>query len=243
MWSVLYAVLLWHEGPLGVMKSLVTGGAAAQMYFLFVYAQLVVLTPLLYRGLKACRALVYAVTPVALIAYELATLAGYPLPVLHRLFPMWMLFYVVGLDWPRWKKLVEGKFGTCLALWAGCLCLQLVEGFCWNAFGDYNMATTQLKVTSMLSSLAAIAVLMALPGRARAWASGSVLAGLGDVSFGVYLCHIAVLAVVGKVLGLLALPVALATFLKWGLTLGLSCAFCVVASKVLPRRVAGWIGC
>ena len=234
---------LGHKGPLGILQNLLTGGAAAQMYFLYVYAQLVVLTPLIYRGLKSCRGLVYAVTPVALIAYEAATAMGYSVPVVGRLFPMWMLFYVVGLDWGRWKRLVEGNFGRCVILWGVCLCLQLAEGFCWNALGDYNMATTQVKVSSMICSLAAIGLIMSLPGLVRSWSASSLLARLGDVSFGVYLCHIIVLSVVAYVLGLLALPIVVVTVLKWGLTLGLSCLFCAAANKVLPRKVAGWLGC
>ncbi len=242
IWSVFYAAALGHMGALGVLKALLTGGAAAHMYFLFVYAQLVVLTPLIYKCLRACRPLVYAVTPVSLVAYEVAIALGAPPLHLGRLFLFWMLFYVVGLDWRRLKGLVEGRFGTCVAIMAACLCLQFAEGSCWNVAGNYNMATTQVKLSSMACSLAVIAVFMTMPGRVRSWASGSLLTRLGDVSFGVYLCHMAILALVGKALGFLLLPVALATLLKWGLTLGLSCVFCAVVSKVLPRKVAGWIG-
>lgn len=242
IWSVLYGVVLGHLGLLGILKALITASAAAQMYYLLVYMQLVLLTPLLYKGLKACPILVYSITPAALIVYELVTAMGHPFPLISRLFPMWLLFYVVGLDWARWRRLIEGGFVLCLALWAGCLCLQFVEGFWWNAFGDYNMATTQIKLTSMASSLAGIAVLIALPEKAKAWASGTVLVKLGNVSFGVYLCHMLALAVVASELDVFVLPVLLVTVLKWVLTLGISCVFCVVAGRLLPRKIAGWIG-
>ncbi len=156
---------------------------------------------------------------------------------------MWVLFYVMGLDWPSWKRFVEGKIGVFSALWAACLCLQLGEGFCWNAAGDYVTAVAQVKVSSMLCSLMAICFFMSMPEHARSWMSGTLLAVLGDLSFGVYLSHMAVRAVVVKLLGQFALPVILLTVLKWGLSLGLSCVFCVAVSRLLPRKVAGWIGC
>lgn len=83
----------------GAVRALPTAGAAAQMYFIAVYLQLTMLTPLLYRLLRCRPLIVYAVTPLSLAAYEVLTVFGIALPILGRLFPMWLVFYVVGLDW------------------------------------------------------------------------------------------------------------------------------------------------
>lgn len=212
------------------------------MYFLLLYAQLTILTPLIYRALESCRALVYSVTPVALVVYEIATAAGFVFPVLGRLFPFWMLFYVVGLDWKRWRGVVEGERRVWVLVLAGCVFLQIVAGYCWDSFGDYNMATTQIKLSSMVTSLAVIAVTMSASSRARSVASSSPLVPLGDASFGIYLSHMLVLAIVRKVLALIAIPGLLSVVLAWLLTLGLSYAFCIVASKVLPTRASRILG-
>ncbi len=243
VWSVVAALVLNRADFFGVLMLVFTGGASAQMYFLLVYAQLIVLTPLLYKLLRSCKVLVYAITPVSLVIYEVATAMGFAYPIVGRLFPVWLLFYVVGLDWQRWRSVVEGKFKWCVVVWCVCLCVQLIEGFCWSTFGNFNMATTQLKLSSMFSSLAIIGVIMTLPDGARLRISKPVTTSLGDASFGIYLCHILVLAVVGKVLGLVALPDFLAILMKWAFTLALSYLFCVVVNKVLPKKIAKVLGC
>ena len=240
--SAVYSLAFQRDGLLGFLGSLLTGGAAAHMYFLLLYAQLTILTPLIYRALESCRALVYSVTPVALVVYDIATAAGFVFPVLGRLFPFWMLFYVVGLDWKRWRGVVEGERRVWVLVLAGCVFLQIVAGYCWDSFGDYNMATTQIKLSSMVTSLAVIAVTMSASSRARSAVSLSSLVPLRDAWFRIYLSHMLVLAVVRKALTLIAIPGLLSVVLAWLLTLGLSYAFCIVASKVLPTRASRILG-
>lgn len=111
VWSLAYALLLQDSSVLGALKTLLTAGASAQMYFIAVYLQLTMLTPLLYRLLARCPWLVYAITPLSLEAYEVLTASGIALPILGRLFPMWLVFYVVGLDRKRWRDRLHGKLG------------------------------------------------------------------------------------------------------------------------------------
>lgn len=163
VWSLAYALLLQGSGTWGALKALLTAGAAAQMYFIAVYLQLTMLTFLLYRLLRWRPLIVYAVTPLSLAAYDVLTAVGVALPILGRLFPMWLVFYVVGLDWERWRARLQGKFRAALVALGACLAIQLVSGFAWLHLGDYNMATTQLKLSSMATSLCVIAVIMLLP--------------------------------------------------------------------------------
>ncbi len=110
VWSLAYVLLLQDSGVLGALKALLTAGASAQMYFIAVYLQLTMLTPLLYRLLRWRPLTVYVVAPLSLAAYEVLTAVGIALPILGRLFPMWLVFYVVGLDWERWRARLQGKF-------------------------------------------------------------------------------------------------------------------------------------
>lgn len=242
VWSLAHALLLQGSGTWGALKALLTAGAAAQMYFIAVYLQLTMLTPLLYRLLRWRPLIVYAVTPLSLAAYEVLTAVGIALPILGRLFPMWLVFYVVGLDWERWRARLQGKFRAALVALGACLAIQLVSGFAWLHLGDYNMATTQLKLSSMATSLCVIAVIMLLPASEKHRLSESFLAGVGDASFGIYLCHMFVLAVVRKVLTFLALPAVLSTVLLWLLTLTISFVLCAFVRTTSPRRFADVVG-
>lgn len=242
VWSLAYALLLQDSSVLGALKALLTAGAAAQMYFIAVYLQLTLLTPLLYRLLKWRPLIAYAITPLSLAVYEALTVAGVALPILGRLFPVWLIFYVVGLDWERWRSRLQGKLGVASIALGMSLATQLILGFAWLRLGDYNMATTQLKLSSMATSLCAIAVVMLLPAAMKVRLSESFFSDVGDASFGIYLCHMFVLAVARKVLTFLALPAVLSTVLLWLLTLTISFAFCALVRKGAPRRVAELLG-
>ena len=231
-----------HSGALGVVKGIVLGSASAQMYYVLVYAQLVVLTPLLYRLLRSCSAVPYALGVLAIAEREAAALAGIELPHVQAIFAVWLIFYVVGLDWERWRGYVEGKAALWCAVVVVALCVQVGFGFAWNAYGDYSMAKTQLKLSSMVTSLAVIALIMALPAHLKTKAGGSFLGKLGDASFGIYLCHMFAVAALGKVLGLVALPLVVFTALKWLLAVAVSYVFGILGGRVTPKKVAGWLG-
>ena len=138
---------------------------------------------------------------------------------------------------------LQGREGAVALATCVALALQAGEGFLWNAFGDYNMATTQLRLTNMVSSLAAISLFMLAPERVK-----SVLAGcrplvrLGDVSFGVYLCHIAFILVLRKACALIGFAGALPSIALWVLALGCSAAAVVLCRRILPPKVRALIG-
>lgn len=48
-------------------------------------------------------------TPACLLLRELAAVAGIALPLIQVFCPMWLIFYVFGLDWRRWAALIEGR--------------------------------------------------------------------------------------------------------------------------------------
>lgn len=81
------------------------------MYCLLVYAQLVVLTSLIYRFLRFCPVAPYAFGFLALVERErrLPWSVRNALPHVQAIFAVWLTFCVVGLDWERWRGYVEGK--------------------------------------------------------------------------------------------------------------------------------------
>lgn len=242
VWSGIYLVVTQRLTAGGIVKGVLFGTSSAQMYYLLVYAQLVVLTPLLYRVLRSHRLLVYCVTPVFLLVREVAAIVGVALPQVQVLFPAWLLFYVLGLDWGKVGRAATRRCSLLPGLLVACLFLQLVSGCAWLARGDYNMATTQLKLSSMATS-AVLVVLIGLTGhRLRQLFARSHLVKLGDLSFGIYLCHILVLSVVTKVLGFVAIPLLMATVVNLAVTLVVSACVVATGATLLPRKVCEVLG-
>ena len=242
VWSGIYLVVTQRLTAGGIVKGVLFGTSSAQMYYLLVYAQLVMLTPLLYRVLRSHRLLVYCVTPVFLLVREVAAIVGVALPQVQVLFPAWLLFYVLGLDWGKVGRVATRRCSLLPGLLVACLFLQLVSGCAGLARGDYNMATTQLKLSSMATS-AVLVVLIGLTGhRLRQLFARSYLVKLGDLSFGIYLCHILVLSVVTKVLGFVAIPALMATVVNLAVTLVVSACVVAVGATLLPRKVCEALG-
>lgn len=218
------------------------GSASAQMYYLLVCVQLVLLTPFLLKLLLRHRHFVYAITPVCLLFRECAAFAGVALPQIQVRCPLWLIFYVVGLDWKRRDKLIVEHTFRVFIVFCTCLAFQEIVAFWWYAAGDFNMATTQLIISSLATSLAAIALFMSIPASFRMKASTSPFVGLGNASFGIYLCHILVLAVVGKLVGLFSMPSELSTFTLCALTIFGSYLFISILGRLLPKRIRALIG-
>ncbi len=82
VWTILYLVARGAFAPLTVLTAFVVGGSA-QLYYLVVYLQLVLLTPLLFRllGQPVVRAALYAVTPLTLCVRYALSVVGISLPI------------------------------------------------------------------------------------------------------------------------------------------------------------------
>ncbi len=225
-----------------------SGGGSAQLYYLVVYLQLTLLTPWLFRLLDrpAARAALYAVTPAVLCVRYALSMAGVSAPI-QAFCGSWLAFYLLGLEWrDRIGPWLHSRgIGVCHALAAlgVCLALQEAEGFAWYAAGSYDLATTQLKATSLFSSVCACALVALAGATARSrLASFGPLVRLGDLSFGVYLCHMAVLMVCREALEAVGFAGFLPSLLLWAAVLAASAALVAVCRRVLPKRVLSAIG-
>lgn len=248
VWTAAYLMAKRIVVPSAVLTALAVGGASPQLYYLVVYLQLVLLTPLLFRLLEkpGPRAALYVVTPLTLCVRYMLSIAGISLPI-QAFCGSWLVYYLLGFEWrnridPLLQKRGVG-FRHCLALLAVGLLLQGVEGFAWLSVGDYDLATTQLKLTSMLSSVCACGLIPQCPRAVRQRLASCVqLVRLGDLSFGIYLVHMAVLVVIRR----LFLPLSISGFppsvVLWLITLVASATFILLCRRIIPRRTLGYLG-
>lgn len=247
MWTVLYLVVRGSLTPLAVLVALMVGGSA-QLYYLVVYLQLALLTPWLFRMLDrpATRMALYAVTPATLCIRYAISVAGASLPI-QAFCGSWLIFYLLGLDLhdriAPWLRSGGVDARRALLALVACLVLQELEGFSWFLAGSYDLATTQLKATSLLSSMCACSLIAfaAEPVRHRLAGFG-LLVRLGDLSFGIYLCHTAVLAVFRRLFGLAGLSGFPPALILWLAVLAASAAFVALCRRLLPKRVLFAIG-
>lgn len=251
VWTTVYLLSNMDEllqldathGVWRVAKAVVLGNASAQLYYCIVYLFLVVLTPVIYRILDSRFWWVaYAVTPVTLVVKYLCTPLDLP-SVWGPFFGTWMIFYVVGLEWDtRFKPIVQRHGAVFWGVIAFVLTMvQMGEGFLWEFFGDnYDVATSQLKLSSMMASLAVAAFAMGISlDRESKVTSRNIMVKLGDLSFGIYLLHFIIIRVVLHVLP----NVNVFTGIVYGIITLAVTALCVtVASRMLPNRVREWIG-
>lgn len=244
IWSLVYLAALRPRGACEAAVALATGGAAAHLYFLPVYAQLAVLTPLLLRLLRSHRVVPYLVTPLWLVCWEALAFSGVDVPSVAVFFPSWLIYYLFGLEWERWRERLSGRKVALAVAAVIALAAQVGDGLLWYAHGDPGMATTQLRVTNVASSLAVIALFaLARESGGERLSGCRAVVGLGDLSFGIYLCHLAFLVETRKVLELAGIGEGLlGTVVAWALALGLSAAAVAACRRVLPRRLRAALG-
>lgn len=247
-WTVVYLVARGGAAPLAVLAAFVVGGGSAQLYYLVVYLQLVLLTPWLFRLLErpTLRVALYAVTPLVLCARYAFSAMGVSLPI-QAFCGSWILFYLLGLEWATriepWLRGRGADVRYMLAALAVCLVLQEIEGFAWFYVDNYDLATTQLKATSMLTSMCACAlVALAAGATRRRLASCGLLVCLGDLSFGVYLSHMAVLMIFRKLFEFVGVAGLLPSLLMWVAVLVASTALIVLCRRVVPKRILVILG-
>lgn len=118
----------------------------------------------------------------------------------------------------------------------------MFEGFFWHAFGDYNMATTQLRLTNMIMCLAAISRLMlASESSKRTMSDNRILTLVGDCSFGIYLLHYAIITIIG--INLIEVPDRyLVVLAQWIGATFISMSVVLAFRRVLPLDLLRVIG-
>lgn len=210
VWSILYLakdyVLNGSISIRHIFYSLCFGKAATPFYYIVVMLQLTVLTPWLVK-LKNRRWL-YAITPIYLVALYIYNIITGEMPRLYEtFFSAWFLFYILGMDCRN------GKWDNVISKMKKCyipilLCISLVEAAALLKAGcAIGFASSQIKISSLIYT-AAIAMLL-MKGKDRkqdSWMIKSILASIGDCSYGIFYVHMLVLLLIRKAVSVLGFP-------------------------------------
>lgn len=151
-----------------------------------------------------CLAPILCITPAAILAqYVLAwrhIYLIYPRNINSCL--VWLIFYLLGLLLGNnilKPSLSAGRLGIAYAAF---LLLEIVEGFCWLAFGREDIASSQVKLSDMcLTLVVCLAAYRWLQKEKKpAGPAANVLIFLGNLSFTIYLVHPLVISLFKRLL-------------------------------------------
>lgn len=243
IWTVLYTLSSKHLGKLPA--NLLTAKAAAPMYYIFVYIQFVLLTPLLGKlATSRYQFLGWFVAPISVIVFKYYwLLTGQELnPYVSLIWGDtclgWFTFYYLGLL--LGNRIIEKNYSlkTLALLYIFSIVLQIAEGYGWLMLGETNCGT-QLKLTSFLTSSLFLLIAYAILKSDRFDIKNKFLRMLGDYSFGIYLCHIMVINVLRAFVPLYkSIPYPATS----AIVILLSFCCCYIGDRVCGKRVSRWMG-
>ena len=159
IWTVIYSIPdIRSAGLSALAKNLLCANATTTLYYIFVYIQFVLLTPLLGKLAKSpCRHLGWLIAPLSVILFKYIPVFGGIEQSKHiQLFWNdaclgWFTFYYLGFI--LGNRIIDRKFNirNLAILYCASLLLQMAEGYLWYKT-DPAGCGSQLKLTSILSS-------------------------------------------------------------------------------------------
>lgn len=252
IWTVIYSIPdIQSSGPSALVKNLLCANATTTLYYIFVYIQFVLLTPLLGKLAKSpYRQLGWLIAPLSVILFKYIPVFGEIQLGKHiQLFWNdaclgWFTFYYLGLI--LGNRIIDRQFNirNLAVLYCASLLLQMAEGYLWFTV-DPAGCGSQLKLSSILSSsiflLITFYVLERCAPRVNRGShkpKSRLLCTIGNYSFGIYLVHMMFLKGLQHLEFYSAIPYPLTSLI----VLSVSLIFCYVCTAVMGKRVGPWLG-
>lgn len=194
IWSVIYMIPSCFND---FWIKFVSGRCCGIYYYIFVYIQLVIFTPLIIKLIKSkYRILGWFITPVFTILFKYIfvwTGLNIVSSNFNYLFVAWFIYYYLGIL--LGNNIITIKPNNCLysVLYIIAIALSIAEGVLWYNVGNYDMATTQLRLTSIATSMIVTIFAYHFIKSNKDLSKttfNKILITIGNTSFGVYLSHI-----------------------------------------------------
>ena len=244
IWTVIYA--LFRGSIKRIPINLVTAGAAVPFYYIFVYIQFVLLTPLLVKLAKSrYRYYGFIISPVALLLFN------YPLAMTsigtNQLFShftwlsclSWFTFYYLGFLIGNHIINVHYSIKSLSVLLTISIISQMIESYVWLKVGASNIGT-QGKMTSLITSIIVMLIVHVLLTERRIKTKNRFLLLTGDYSFGIYLIHPLVISLAFKYA--LTYYEQIPYLVNTAIILLMCFLICHLGNKLLPSKASRWLG-
>ena len=244
IWTVIYSIQdIQSEGLSVLVKNLLCANATTTLYYIFVYIQFVLLTPLLGKLAKSrFRHLGWIIAPLSVVLFKYIPAfgdihLGKHVELLWSDACLgWFTFYYLGLI--LGNKILSPKFNLINLVFLYCmtLLLQMGEGYLWSTV-DPAGCGSQLKLTSILSSSIFMLIIYSVLSSNHG-TKYRLLSTIGDYSFGIYLVHMMILKALEPMTLYSAIPYPVTSLI----ILIISFIFCNVFTAVTGKRVGRWLG-
>lgn len=202
IWSIVYTMAYnkWDE----FIFNFITGQCCGIYYFIIVYIQLTLLVPMISKLIKSKYwKLGFIITPIFILIEYIFTFNNEQIafPFNGLFFVVWFVFFYLGMCIRNGNIKVSLNNTQIYVLFVLGYVLQFIEGFIWYIYGNYNMATTQLKFSAMIYSIIiSIICYRWIINEENIFFNklNRLFILIGNYSFGIYLTHIAIMNVLNK---------------------------------------------
>lgn len=245
IWTVVYSIPdIQSAGISALAKNLMCANATTTLYYIFVYIQFVLLTPLTGRLARSrYRHIGWLIAPLSVILFKyIPTFGDIQLGKHMQLFWNdsclgWFTFYYLGLVLGNKIICCKLNIKNLFILYSISLLLQMAEGYLWYTVDPIGCGS-QLKLTSLLSSSIFMLIIYCVLASRHNEPYSRFLSTIGDYSFGIYLAHMMIL----KALQSLEFYSAILYPVNSIIVLSISFVFCYICTASLGKKVGKWIG-
>lgn len=231
LWTIVYTLV--DEKLRDLPYNILTASAVYTLYYIPVYLQLVLLTPLIKKlAASRFRWAGHLITPVSLLlfSYHPGWLSDRMTLVYYLSFLGWFSYYYLGFLYGDSQALREEYVRWTRYLLPAAILLQIGEAWLWWRAGMADCGTP-MKLTALTSNLLLMTAIAPYLGREGA-PKTRFLSTFGNYSFGIYLIHPLFIRLFAR------LPFCLNTLA----VLVCSCLSAWLLHLVLKDRASRWLG-
>ena len=207
-WTLIYVIIYNYKEPTHIpvefVMKLITGKAAAVMYYIFVYCELTLLIPWIDKLARSkYKLLGFIISPLEIIFMRsIPEIIGYEMNNYIRIIMSisclgWFIFFYLGYLMGNGLLKFEISAIKLKALLSVAILIQIAEGY-WYYLMEIQNCGTQLKLSSVLTnSIFSIFAFKLI--ESEKCLEFKALHILGECSFGIYFSHLAIMAVLNHI--------------------------------------------
>lgn len=191
IWSIIFLIRDKDYNINSILFKFITGQTCSIYYYIIVYLELILLTPILIKALKSkINKFIWLLTPISIMILYICIFIGNPIQFPYNVlsFTVWIMFYYYGLQVGNLNKELSDNVKMNIGIYFIFIILSIGEGIYWYKQGNISMAISQMKITSIFTSLYFIKVAIEIKDKIKL--DSKYLKMIGDYSFGIYLTHV-----------------------------------------------------